>query len=152
MASSRRQELRRGLAATAPYLLSHHTAEERDRCHRLTVGDRTVFLCARCSGIYPGIALGLSAFTLGIGRAVWLPVVALGPLPALIDWAVTSGVLPCVEDRRGTNRRRTATGAPLGAAYGLAAPWFVTTRNPVLLAVAVAYAVMAALGLWQTTQ
>ncbi len=142
-----RRELRRGLAATAPYLLSHHAAAERHRCHRLTVGGRTLYLCARCSGVYPGIALGLAAFLLGVGRGAWLPVVALFPLPALADWAVTT-----LGERRGTNARRTATGALLGVAYGLALPWFLTTRRPLLLAVAVGYASLAALGLWAASE
>lgn len=143
----RRRELRRGLAATLPYLLSHHTPAERHRCHRLSVGGRTLHLCARCSGIYPGIALGVGVFLLGVGRGAWLPVVAFGPLPALVDWAVTT-----VTERRGTNAVRTATGGLLGVAYGLALPWVLTTWRPALLAIAVGYGALAAAGLWLTSE
>ncbi|WP_276273148.1 DUF2085 domain-containing protein [Haloarcula litorea] len=138
-----RRELRRGLAATAPYLLSHHTPAEYHRCHRLSVAGRTVRLCARCSGVYPGIALGVTAFLLGVGRGAWFPLVAVGPLPALVDWTATT-----FTDRRGHNAVRTATGLLLGAAYGVAVPWFLTTLAPALLAVAVWYGALAAAGLW----
>ncbi|WP_135305736.1 DUF2085 domain-containing protein [Haloarcula amylovorans] len=144
---SRRRELRRGLAATAPYLLSHHTADERYRCHRLTVAGRTAHFCARCSGLYPGIALGVIAFLLGVARGVWFPVVALGPLPALVDWAATT-----FTDRRGTNTVRTATGGLLGLAYGLAVPWFLTTWQLRLAAIAVSYGGLAAAGLWLASE
>ncbi|MBV0924337.1 DUF2085 domain-containing protein [Halomicroarcula limicola] len=139
---SRRRELRRGLAATAPYLLSHHAADERYRCHRLPVAGRTILVCARCSGIYPGIALGVLAFRLGVAPGAWFPVVALGPLPALVDWALTT-----FTGHRGRNTVRTATGGLLGLAYGLAVPWFLTTWQPRLAAVAVGYGTLALVGL-----
>ncbi|MBX0295566.1 DUF2085 domain-containing protein [Haloarcula nitratireducens] len=144
---SRRRELRRGLAATAPYLLSHHTPDEHYRCHRLPVAGRTVHLCARCSGVYPGIALGVVAFLLGVAPGAWFPVVALGPLPALVDWALTT-----LTDRRGKNAVRTATGGLLGLAYGLAVPWFLTTWRPGLAAVAVGYGTLALVGLRSATE
>jgi uncharacterized membrane protein len=143
VASDRRVELRLALASIAPYLLSHHRVDERHRCHRLPVGDRQIALCARCSGVYPGIAVGLFVFLLGVGSGLWAPVVALGPLPALLDWAVTT-----FTDRRGHNAVRTATGAALGVAYGLAVPWFLTTATTWLVAVALCYGAAAAVGLW----
>jgi len=137
-----RTELRRGLAAAAPYLLAHHERGDRARCHRLALRGHTVDFCARCSGVYPGIVLGAALWLSGALSAGWPALIALGPAPALVDWAVTT-----LGDRRGHNAVRTGTGLSLGAAYGLAVPWFLTTWAPWLVAVAVAYGALAAIGL-----
>ncbi|MFC7074903.1 DUF2085 domain-containing protein [Haloarcula halophila] len=140
--SDRTTELRRALAAMAPYLLSHHRADEYYRCHRLRVADREVAVCARCSGVYPGIVLGSLAVLFGVGGGLWAPLVAFGPAPALADWAVTT-----FTDRRGYNAVRTVTGATLGLAYGVALPWVLTTATVWPVAVAVGYGTAAAVGL-----
>ncbi|MFC6974868.1 DUF2085 domain-containing protein [Halomicroarcula sp. GCM10025709] len=140
--SRRLAELRRGLAATAPYLLSHHRTDERHRCHRIRVSGREVAVCARCAGVYPGIVAGVVLFVLGAWSGLWAPLVVFGPAPALADWAVTT-----VTDRRGHNAVRTATGALLGVAYGVALPWVLTTATIWPVAVAVGYGTAAAVGL-----
>lgn len=137
--SRRRTELRAGLARTRRYLLSHHEPHEYHRCHSLSFGDRTVHLCARCSGIYPGILVGVALVLFGTGPAAWPWLVAVGPAPALIDWAATT-----FTDRRGSNALRTASGALLGLGYGVAVPWFLIARPLWLLGVAAAYGVVAA--------
>lgn len=120
-----RRELRRGLRATAPYLLSHHVADERDRCHRVAVGDCEVHLCARCAGIYPGLALGLLwGLTRGLPSGPALPVaVALLPAPALLDWASSAlrnrDGSNWLRNRDGSNWLRTATGVLIGIGYAL---------------------------------
>ncbi|MFB6170565.1 MAG: DUF2085 domain-containing protein [Haloarculaceae archaeon] len=138
----RRREFLRGLAATAPYLLSHHTADERERCHTLAVGDRRLHLCARCSGVYPGIAVGVALTVVGWPGWVapgWL--VALLPAPALADWALSA-----LGGRSGDNAVRTLTGAGLGLAYGtglgllVGGAWWV-------LGVGVGYGLLALAGL-----
>jgi uncharacterized membrane protein len=140
--SERATELRRALAATWPYLLSHHRVEERHRCHRVRAGGREVAVCARCSGVYPGIAAGICLFVFGVASGLWAPLIALGPAPALADWAVTT-----FTDRRGHNAVRTATGGLLGLAYGVALPWVLTTATMWPVAVAVGYGTTAAVGL-----
>ena len=55
------EEFREGVAETRRYLLSHHEPEEFDRCYAPSVRGRRVHLCARCCGVYPGIAAGLLA-------------------------------------------------------------------------------------------
>lgn len=135
-----RAGLLEGWRATRPYLLSHHRPSEYDRCYALAVGDRTVRLCARCSGIYPGIALGL---LLGVRSPAWLPtlaVVALGPLPALLDWARTAGA----DAPSGSNPVRTATGALLGIAYGLGLVALLAGHDWRVLAVGLGYGALAA--------
>lgn len=65
--------------------------------------------------------------------------VACGPAPALVDWAMTT-----LTPRRGANAVRTVSGALLGLGYGVAVPWFLTSRPLWLLAVAAGYGGVAA--------
>lgn len=129
---------REALAEARPYLLSHHVPGEYNRCYTLATPGREVHVCARCAGVYPGIAAGLAAY---VG---WMPLpqhvllVAVLPLPALVDWRLTVG------DRRGANPVRTATGALLGYAYGLGLPWLLFGGNVAVLAIGIAYAAATA--------
>lgn len=103
-------ELRKGISRMTPFLLSHHPRSERNRCHRVALRGREVHLCARCSGIYPGI---LAGFLFPIHPTpLWLVVVL--PFPALVDWATTT-----FRRYHGSNAVRTVTGLSLGYAYGL---------------------------------
>ncbi|WP_121822180.1 DUF2085 domain-containing protein [Halostella salina] len=131
-----RDELRKGLAATRPFLLSHHAPEERDRCHELNFFSRQIYLCARCSGIYPGILLALMyPFQLAS-----VPVIALLPLPALIDWAITS-----FGKTNGSNVIRTVTGVLLGFGYGMALRRLLLELETRILIIGVVYATVAIL-------
>jgi uncharacterized membrane protein len=121
-------------------LLSHHEPAEYDRCHRLRVGSRTVHLCARCSGIYPGILAGIAIFLLGVGSSgVQIAAIAVLPLFALVDWAATT-----FRPITGSNRIRTITGGLLGIAYGLGLGRFLLGGDLRVLAVGVGYGVLAA--------
>jgi len=122
-------------------MLSHHPPAMFDRCYK--VG--SVHICARCMGIYPGLALGVAVF-------FWLPpfpdwldwiILLVLPVPALLDWAAY-----WVWSEPGTNTRRTLTGALLGiaAARNLYLHW----QNPFCPKV-ITQAVLlllAAAGLW----
>lgn len=136
---SLREELAAGIRRTAPFLLSHHDADEYDRCYALRLRGRIVRLCARCTGIYPGIAAGLGVAALG-EWTVPLTLVAVLPAFALVDWAVTA-----FSAADGANPVRTATGALLGFGYALGAVrLFRDPPAPRVLAVGVAYALVAA--------
>ncbi|MFW6437072.1 MAG: DUF2085 domain-containing protein [Halococcoides sp.] len=129
-----RSELRRGLAAARPYLLAHHVPGRRDRCYRVGRFD----VCARCAGVYPGIVLGVLAFGFA-PRPLASPVlVAVLPLPALLDWTITT-----LGHWSGTNIVRTATGAALGYGYGLGLGHLLLAGDLRVLAVGVAYAALA---------
>lgn len=127
-------ELRRGLAAARPFLLSHHDPTEWDRCYALTFLGRRVRLCARCSGIYPGILLG----ALAPADVVTLLFVAVLPLPALVDWTRTAFTRAA-----GSNAVRTATGVALGLGYGLGLRRLLLQADARVLAVGLGYAVLA---------
>ena len=132
-------ELKKGLAETRQYLLSHHPPSEYDRCYSPVVFGRRVRLCARCSGIYPGIATGVGV-GLATGARAGLLVLFLLPLPALLDWALTA-----FTDRPGRNVVRTASGALLGLGYGLGLYRLLGLGEIAVLAVGVAYVLLAGL-------
>lgn len=132
-------ELRKGLSETWPFLLSHHLPSNFDRCYSVRLFGRDVHLCARCSGIYPGILAGLLAFPLVPSVFTSIVVVALLPIPALVDWSVTA-----FTSRAGYNPVRTATGLLLGYAYGLGLSHLFAGHDLRVLAIGVVYAVIAA--------
>ena len=131
-------ELRRAWRRTRPYLLSHHEPDEWDRCYAPTVSGRQFHVCARCAGIYPGIAIGVIAGLLGRTDAD-LGIITLTPLPALVDWLATTDT-----DRRGHNAVRTITGGLLGYGYGRGLARLVHSRDMRVIAIGASYATLAA--------
>lgn len=128
-----------GLAETRPYLLSHHEPADYDRCYAVPVHGRRIRLCARCSGIYPGIVVGVVfAYLAAPSPSTALVVAAILPVFALVDWARAA-----FTGASGSNAARTATGALLGLGYGVGVVAFLTSFDLRLLGVAVAYAGVA---------
>lgn len=136
------EEFKKGLSATGTYLLSHHEPSEWYRCYAIPLGGRTIRLCARCSGIYPGIAVGLFASLGDTITAVPIWLIAVLPAPALLDWVVTT-----FTDRRGHNLVRTGTGALLGAGYGLGLGSLLSGRILPVVAIGLFYGLLAGIGL-----
>lgn len=132
-------EFREGVTETRGYLLSHHEPHEWYRCYRPVILGRRVRLCARCSGIYPGIVAGVLAYLSGPPSLVSIALVATLPLPALVDWLLTTFTA-----RRGYNAVRTATGLSLGFAYGLGLGLLLGDGDPRVVLVGLAYGVAAA--------
>lgn len=137
-----RAELRSGLAETRQYILSHHPPSQYDRCYAPVVGSGTVHICARCAGIYPGIAAGLLAFALAPAATKGMLLVAVLPIPALVDWVVTT-----LLERRGYNVVRTVTGAALGYGYGLGLGHLFVGGDIRVVLVGAAYALLAGVAL-----
>lgn len=133
-----RAGIRAALSETRRHLLSHHTPEEYYRCYAPVVFGHRIRLCARCSGIYPGIALGLLLAGFGPPALATLVVVAALPMPALLDWVATT-----FTDRRGRNPIRTATGGLLGYAYGAGLVGLLVDGDVRILAVGAGYAAVA---------
>lgn len=97
------------------FLLAHHWPGHLDRCYRVWLGERPVWFCSRCSGLYPVLFVILVVQLIwriapGWWDVIWLYVV---PLPAIVDWATQR-----LGKRSGTNRKRTLTGALLGLSLG----------------------------------
>ncbi|MFB6233063.1 MAG: DUF2085 domain-containing protein [Haloarculaceae archaeon] len=136
-------EFARAIAETRQYLLSHHEPHEYHRCYTIRTDSRTVRLCARCSGIYPGLGIGLLAYGHGAGAGIPLVLVALLPLCALADWTVTA-----FTGLNGYNSVRTLTGSLLGVAWGLGLARLVLSGDLVVVPVGLAYGSLAALLLW----
>lgn len=99
-------------------------------------------LCARCLGIYPGIAIGFVVFVFGLFESSQLLLVATLPMPALVDWAVTH-----LRDFDGRNEIRTTTGVLLGVGYGLGLGHLIVAREPIVLVVGLCYGALTALTL-----
>lgn len=97
-------ELREAFRESKKYLLSHHEEGERHRCYSIKGRD----LCARCTGIYSGIALGI---LLNFSS----PVSAVASLPA----AVTVEKIGELKGAKFSNPFRSFTGLLLGTAYGI---------------------------------
>lgn len=142
-----RSEFDAGIRAAAPFLLSHHAPEERpSRCHAVVVRGRRLHLCARCSGVYPGIAAALFAAVGGVQAP--LVAVATLPAPALVEWITTQ-----YGDRAGRNDVRTATGLALGLGYGFGLAGLATGHDrPGIVAIGLTYAALAGGLLWIDTR
>ncbi|GAB3689832.1 hypothetical protein GCM10028857_25670 [Salinarchaeum chitinilyticum] len=126
------------LAETRRYLLSHHEPHDHYRTYLVSAFGRRARLCARCTGVYPGIAAGLLAGIFAGGWFASLLFVALLPAPALVEWTATR-----FTPRRGYNAVRTATGLLLGYAYGLGAVLFLGRGDRRVLLVGLGYGIVA---------
>jgi uncharacterized membrane protein len=106
----RKEEFREAIRKTSKYLFSHHRKEEHYRCYSLSFFSRKVHLCSRCTGIYPGIFVGIAQLHLATVLPLYL--VALSGVPTLIEKYFTG-----VKRFRGYNWLRTLTGFILGLGY-----------------------------------
>jgi uncharacterized membrane protein len=105
-------------------LFSHHPVDQLNRCYRVNFGTRSLFVCARCLGLYPVLASVLVvSLCAGPGWTVSPWVMALFCVPALTDWGVARLGLA-----EGVNTVRTVTGAFAGVGLGLALTG--SFRNP----------------------
>jgi len=97
------------------FLLAHHWSEQLDRCYLIWLGTHPVWLCARCTGVYPVLFLVLAAQIIHpLALSNWdLLFLFVLPWPALIDWALAR-----LTRRPGSNRWRTITGVVLGISLG----------------------------------
>lgn len=129
-----------GVAALASWAIAHGASPKwrllfRVMCHGLErrcleLFDVPMPICARCTGIYAGLLLGLAAFWLipllreKVMRAV--AVIAVAPL-ALDGLTQLTGL------RESTNELRIATGVVAGLAFGLWVLSAVERRDEAML-------------------
>lgn len=138
-----RKELNEGFRETRKYLLSHHQRSEWHRCYKLSISGLNLRICARCSGIYPGIIAGFLTnyvFPLGLynfGLLIFLP------LPALLDWIITS-----FTKWNGYNVVRTLTGFLLGYGYTIALVKLLLAFDMKVILLGVVYGLIAGVLLW----
>ncbi|MFC7071662.1 DUF2085 domain-containing protein [Halovenus rubra] len=137
-------EIQSALDETCQYLLSHHEPSDYHRCYTLQIRGHSVHLCARCLGLYPGIAVGVGCFLTNLFSPIHFFLVALLPLPALIDWSVTHLLAP-----EGSNTVRTITGGLLGIGYGIGLGYVLVERAPTVVVIGLFYAVAAGVVLWR---
>ena len=128
-ANTLKAEILLGIRSTWPYLLSHHEPKEYYRCYKLG----KVRICARCVGIYAGLATGFLLHTHFVNA--WL-------LPAVLPaFSITDWVLTRLTGCRGMNLVRSATGFLLGFAFIIGI--FMLSRYPALLLAAAGYGLIA---------
>lgn len=107
------------------FMLSHHSYGKLSHTIRVSLRGREVYLCARCTGIGIGMAIGLLYVNyLAYGFLQFPSLIVAFALPATMDW-----LLQVFRIRNSTNPRRLATGALIGQAYlvgliALARGWF----------------------------
>jgi len=107
------QEVAVGIKKTVPYILSHHTSKNLDKCYSILFLNTSLHLCSRCLGIYAGVLLGLTITTLFYHASISDPItILLLPFPALTDWALTT-----FTRYNSNNKIRSFTGIFLGAGY-----------------------------------
>ena len=89
------------------WLLSHHPDSQLSRCVVVSCGQRSHYVCARCTGGVAGVVWGVMLLLL----VQWMPAPAV-LLLALPDWLLaTSGIW------QGNNLIRIITGHLLGVLY-----------------------------------
>ncbi len=97
-------------------LLSHHKPEKLHRTIRIGLGEKNIYLCARCTGINIGIVSVCVAWFFNFNLPTWsyLPSLFILPAPSMVDWVTQSCKL-----RESRNSIRICTGFLLGICWGL---------------------------------
>ena len=112
--AARARALQRGPGAWG-FLLAHHGPKNLERCYRFWIANRPFWLCARCLGVYPMLAVVfVMQCAIPVPEGWWdIPWLFLLPIPALVDWGLAR-----LGRRTGSNPGRTITGAVLGLSLG----------------------------------
>ena len=99
-------------------LLSHHPPSMYGHCLRVSIRGRSVYFCARCTGIYAGLLLGIVGFALlGISLQpswLWFLIAVAFGFTTVIDW-MSQRLTP----RKTTNLVRASTGFFSGLALAI---------------------------------
>jgi uncharacterized membrane protein len=126
---NRRDEIKE----TIHMLISHHPPSLYGHCLRLTILGKSVYFCARCTGIYGGMALGiafLAIFNVAMEPSwLWFLIALLLGLSTVVDW-MTQRLSP----RKTRNSVRFSTGILSG--LGLAIIFILANLLYVLVALA----------------
>jgi uncharacterized membrane protein len=97
-------------------LASHHPKEKLDHTIRIGLHGKNIYLCSRCTGVTFGMASIFAAklFRYTFPITLYLPLIALLPLMAAVDWFTQSAKL-----RESTTWLRVTSGFFLGNSYAL---------------------------------
>ncbi len=110
-------------------LLSHHSVKALSHTIRINLLGRTLYVCARCTGVALGFLIGaLYLNQLIISVASWPFLLAIFPIPAATDWLIQVHGL-----RESTNWRRVVTGIALGQLYLVGVVALVTREFALLI-------------------
>jgi uncharacterized membrane protein len=97
-------------------LASHHPEEKLNHTIRVGFHGKNVFLCSRCTGVAVGMVAIFAANLFGreFPLTFYLPLIALLPLMAVVDWFTQSAKL-----RESKTWLRIISGFFLGNSYAL---------------------------------
>ena len=95
-------------------VLAHHPFSELDRTFHLVLFGKDIYLCARCTGQYIGLAAFLLYSWLGGWPSVPLWIVCILPVFSAADWLTQTLQLRC-----SNNILRALTGALFGIWLGI---------------------------------
>ncbi len=131
--TDRLKEIKKGVKKTAPYILSHHSEENLDRCYNLNLLGKEFHLCSRCTGIYAGIITAFISFT--FLNSIQPSTVFLLALPTALEKYMTD-----IRKYSSRNYLRIFNGVLLGFAYVWGVKIFVENPlNPAILATAIVF-------------
>ena len=105
------------LKETLHTLISHHPPSQYGHCLRLSIGGKSIYFCARCTGLYGGLAVGVAVIVLL--RFVlepswlWFMIALVLGFTTVVDWMTQR-----IARRKTTNHIRFVTG--VGSGIGLA--------------------------------
>lgn len=107
-----KNEFKKGVNSTLPFLLSHHEPEEYNKC--ILVGKH--YVCGRCFGIYFGLLIGFLFNLFFVIDFIFLFfVIYFFPICALMDWYFSN-----IKNKHSNNKIRFFSGFLLGFAFILA--------------------------------
>ena len=98
-------------------LAAHHPKSKLDHTIRVGFGQKTIYLCSRCTGVGLGMTavFGAAVFGVGFAQVFYLPLIGILPLLAVADWFTQSARL-----RHSNTLLRLGSGFLLGIAEALA--------------------------------
>ena len=127
-------EIKVGLKETSKYVLSHHPPNEYFKCYSLMIGNKKIYFCARCLGIYLGIFLGIIIYSYELFIDRYYAFIIIFPIFTFIDWAISGSKI-----NRSYNYVRTFFGILLGIAYILGLILFIETFPNIFLTIVVLF-------------
>lgn len=111
-----RREFRETFLQLWMIFFAHHEADKLNRCFRIRLRKTSLYLCARCTGIFLGAFFSIYLLNFLFYHAPQLmlkPLVVLLPIPAIVDWLTQHSGM-----RESNNKIRFLSGLLLGASIG----------------------------------
>lgn len=119
-------------------LIAHHEPDQFYKTIKVSLFDKNIRLCTRCTGIYLGIITTI-LYLLTTPEILMSGIIYAFPIPAMLDWGLEKY---CIY--KGNNATRFVSGLMLGICYVFL--WIKLIQNPFDIEVwltAIVYVIMA---------